>query len=272
MYAPEKKSGWRHHVYTVIFGTDTYWGKAFDITLIWAIILSILIVLLDSVQAIHTKYGHVYYVLEWGFTLLFGIEYVLRLVCIRKPLKYAVSFMGIIDLLAILPTLISFFIVGTQYLIVIRALRILRVFRILKMWNYIQEARVLMSAMYSSYVKISIFLLFILVLVTILGSVMYLIEGGENGFDSIPSSIYWAIVTLTTVGYGDISPVTTLGKIFASFIMLCGYGIIAVPTGIVTSEIFAAGIRSFSAKSCPGCGRDGHERDAKFCKFCGTEL
>ncbi|GAA4449147.1 ion transporter [Nibrella saemangeumensis] len=271
---PEQKGdrAWQRWLHEIIYENDTPGGRAFDITLIWAILLSIGVVIIDSVESFSLRYGEWLYRAEWLFTILFTLEYVLRLISIRKPLAYVFSFMGIVDLFAILPTYFSLFLSGAPYLLVVRALRLLRIFRILKMWHFIAEGRVITQALYRSYIKISVFMLVILILVTIMGSVMYLIEGGENGFDNIPTSIYWAIVTLTTVGYGDISPVTPLGRLFAAFIMLCGYGIIAVPTGIVTTEFMSAVQKGTSPESCPNCGREGHDNDATYCKYCGTHL
>jgi voltage-gated potassium channel len=211
--------------------------------------------------------------LEWIFTLLFTIEYLLRLVSVERPLLYATSFLGIIDLLAIVPSYLSIFYAGAESLLVLRALRLLRIFRIFKLTHFLSEIDFLKLAMRNSLKKISIFMLVVLSLVIILGSVMYLVERGQNGFISIPDSIYWAIVTITTVGYGDISPVTPLGKFIASFIMFIGYGIIAVPTGIVTTEMAGAiRRRKHGTETCPGCGKEGHEPDARFCKYCGTSL
>lgn len=268
------KENWGKKLFEIIYKSETYWGKFFNIALIWCIVISILIVLLDSVEDIHVRYGKVLYTLEWVITILFCIEYLLRAMCLKEPLNYIFSPMGFIDLVAILPAFFSFFLEGTQYLVVIRALRILRVFRVLKMWNFIEESRLLLKAIYASSIKIGIFLLFVLILVIILGSFMYLIEGGKHGFENIPKSIYWAIVTLTTVGYGDISPVSPLGRFFASVIMLLGYGILAVPTGIVTSELIKSVKPKPSGfgKCCPACGKEGHDEDAICCKFCGEKL
>ncbi len=217
--------------------------------------------------------GNLFSVLEWIFTILFSIEYILRLISIKRPLRYVVSFLGIIDLLAIIPSYLSIFFVGAESLLVLRALRLLRIFRIFKLTHFLTEMEFLKTAVFSSLKKISIFMLVVLALVIILGSVMYLVENGENGFTSIPESIYWGIVTITTVGYGDISPVTPLGKFIASIMMFIGYGIIAVPTGIITTDIaMAVRNRKHGTETCPGCGKEGHDRDAKFCKYCGTTL
>jgi voltage-gated potassium channel len=211
--------------------------------------------------------------MEWVFTGIFTVEYILRLISIQRPYKYVFSVLGIIDLLAIIPSYLSFILVGSQSLLVFRALRLLRVFRIFRLVHFLSEIQFLSVAITASLRKISIFILFVLTAVVILGSVIYLVEGQTNGFTSIPQSIYWAIVTITTVGYGDIAPVTPLGKFIASFIMLLGYGIIAVPTGIVTTEMaIAARSREQTNQACPSCGREGHDKDAKHCKYCGSKL
>lgn len=266
--------GWRARFHEIIFEADTPWGKFFDVVLIWSIVLSIVAVLLDSVQSINQRYGELLYAVEWFFTILFTIEYILRLACVGRPMAYATSFFGIIDFLAFAPTYVSLFIPGTQYLIVIRFLRVLRVFRVLKLAEYIGEGQELLRALSGTRRKIFLFLTTVLTLVVILGSLMYLIEGREHGFTSIPRSIYWAIVTLTTVGYGDIHPHTELGQALASVVMILGYSIIAVPTGIVTAEMTreAAKQKSISTQACPQCSAEGHDPDAKHCKFCGTKL
>jgi voltage-gated potassium channel len=264
---------WQEKLHEIIYESEKPEGKAFDIALLACIVISIVVVILDSVQSLHAKYGGLFYILEWIFTGIFTIEYILRLICIRRPLKYVFSAFGIIDLLAIIPTYLSFVFAGAQSLLVLRALRLLRVFRIFRLVHFLSELRFLSSAVLSSLRKISIFILFVLTIVVILGSVIYLVEGPENGFTSIPQSIYWAIVTITTVGYGDVAPATPLGKVIASFIMLLGYGIIAVPTGIVTTEMaLAARKKEQTNSACPSCGREGHDRDAKHCKYCGHTL
>ena len=271
--ATTKPTSWRSRLHETIYESNTTAGKAFDVALLILIIASIIVVMLDSVKSINARYGHILYVLEWVFTGFFTLEYILRLISIRKPLLYVTSFLGIIDLLAIIPSYLSIFIVGAQSLLVLRALRLLRIFRIFKLTHFLSEMEYLKEAVYSSLKKISIFMLVVLSLVIILGSVMYLVERGENGFESIPDSIYWAIVTITTVGYGDISPVTPAGKFIASIMMFIGYGIIAVPTGIISTDIaMAARQRKHGHETCPGCGKEGHEKDAAYCKFCGTRL
>jgi len=268
-----KSIPWRKRLHNTIYESNTAAGKAFDVGLLVMIIASIVVVILDSVESYNQKYGRVFDVLEWTFTGLFTVEYILRLISLKKPLLYVISFLGIIDLLAITTSYLSIFFAGAQSLLVLRVLRLLRIFRIFKLTHFLTEMEFLKIAIGGSLKKISIFMLVVLSLVIILGSVMYLVEKGENGFHSIPDSIYWAIVTITTVGYGDISPVTPLGKFIASFIMFIGYGIIAVPTGIVTTEMaLAVRNRKDKHETCPGCGREGHVRDALFCKYCASML
>lgn len=265
-------SPWRQKIQEVIFGTETPEGKAFDVALLWAILLSIVAIMLESVQVIRERYGEIIKVIEWFFTILFSIEYLARIISVKKPLKYIFSFYGIVDVLSFLPTYLSLFIGGSHYLLAIRTLRLLRIFRIFKLTRYVGEAEILKRALKASFHKIAVFFGAVISIVIITGTFMYLIEGPEHGYTSIPVSIYWSIVTLTTVGYGDIAPQTTLGQFFASFIMILGYAIIAVPTGIVTAEIASANRRSIKNYTCPGCGATEHEPDAKFCKRCGTEL
>lgn len=266
-------SGFRQRVFHVIFETDTPGARAFDVALIAAILLSVTAVLLDSVGGVHARYGEAFYLVEWGFTVLFTVEYVARLWSVGNPRAYARSFYGIVDLLGILPTYVSIFIPGAQYLLVVRILRVLRVFRVLRLMRYVGEADLLIDALRESRRKIVVFLFTVFALVVVFGSLMHLIEGPENGFDSIPISIYWAIVTMTTVGYGDISPHTPLGRVLASFIMITGYGIIAVPTGIVTLELNAAvRRRAVTASACPECGAEGHPGEAVYCFRCGTHM
>jgi voltage-gated potassium channel len=267
-----RRPGWKASLHEIIFEADTPGGKAFDIGLLVAIVISVMAVLLESVAEVRAQYGSQLRALEWFLTLLFTVEYLLRLVSIGRPLKYAMSFYGIIDLLAILPTYLSIIIAGSQSLLVIRALRLLRIFRILKLAHFVGAASMLRAAIYASTRKIIVFLAFILTLMLIVGSLMYLIEGGNSGFTSIPQSIYWAVVTMTTVGYGDIAPATVLGKILASVVMILGYGIIAVPTGIVTVELAQAGRKTVSTQSCPECATDIHDPDANFCRMCGARL
>ncbi len=269
----EKDQSWQARLHDIIYESNTIAGKAFDVILLILIVVSIAIVMADSMDRWHRVYGSLFTTLEWIFTFLFTIEYILRLISIKKPLSYVFSFLGTIDMLAIIPSYLSIFFIGAQSLLVFRALRLLRIFRIFKLTHFLSEMKFLGVAIKGSLIKISIFMLVVLTLVIILGSVMYLVEKGENGFSSIPDSIYWAIVTITTVGYGDISPATPTGKFVASIIMLMGYGIIAVPTGIVTTEM-ALAVRKKEQKNevCPRCGKEGHDIDAKFCKNCGELL
>jgi voltage-gated potassium channel len=269
----EESKSWREKIHSIVYESSTPAGKAFDVTLLFLIFTSILVVMLDSVEALHSRYGNFFLTLEWTFTILFTIEFILRLICINKPMRFIFSFFGIIDILSIIPTYLGLFYAGAQTLLVVRALRLLRVFRIFKLRHYVNEMQFLLQAIKGSIRKISIFMMMVFTTVIVLGSVMYLVERGQNGFTSIPDSIYWAIVTITTVGYGDISPVTPLGKFVASVIMLMGYGIIAVPTGIITTEMaLAARNKNHSAEACTNCGREGHEDDAVYCKYCSAKL
>ena len=262
----------RKRLHEVIFEADTPTGRTFDIILLIAIALSVIIVMLDSVESLNAKYGQFFYAVEWALTILFTIEYILRIYTTKKPSTYIFSFYGIIDFLAIIPTYLSIFLVGTQYLIIIRILRLLRVFRVLKLVRYVGAGDTLKLAIQNSRGKIIVFVEVVLVLVVVVGSLMYIIEGPENGFTSIPKSIYWAIVTITTVGYGDVAPNTVMGQTLASILMITGYAIIAVPTGIVTSEIHRAKNKKISTEVCPSCGSEGHEADAAFCKYCGSKM
>jgi len=271
--ASEPDQDWRFKLHEIIYESNTPAGKAFDVGLLIAIFTSIIVVMLDSVISIHQKYGDLFKTLELIYSVLFTIEYILRLISIRKPLKYAFSLLGIIDLIALIPSYLSIFFIGAQSLLVFRALRLLRVFRIFKLGNFLTEINFLTQALKGSVRKISIFLLTVLTITVILGSIMYLVEKRENGFSNIPESIYWAIVTITTVGYGDISPVTPIGKFVASVVMLIGYAIIAVPTGIITHDIaLASRQKKELPESCPSCSREGHDTDALFCKYCGSSL
>jgi voltage-gated potassium channel len=262
----------RHQLHEIIFEADTAPGKWFDVLLIFSIIVSVVLAMLDSVGSIQAVYGQWLYVGEWIFTILFTVEYLLRLFCVQRPLLYARSFFGIVDLLAILPTYLSVILPGGQYFIIIRVLRLLRIFRVFKLVQFLSEARLLLDALRASFRKIAVFLCTVMTLVIIFGALMYVVEGAANGFTSIPRSVYWAIVTMTTVGYGDISPQTDIGQALAAIIMIIGYGIIAVPTGIVTVELSQAVHRGVSTQACPGCGVDGHDRDARYCKYCGEKL
>ncbi|MBT2562118.1 ion transporter [Pedobacter sp. ISL-68] len=271
--ASDPPKDWRFKLHEVIYESNTPAGKAFDVGLLIAIFSSIIVVMLDSVIGIHRQYGKLFNIMEWIFAALFTVEYILRLVSIRKPISYVISPLGIIDLIALLPSYLSIFFTGAQSLLVFRALRLLRVFRIFKLGHFLTEINFLTQALKNSVRKISIFLLTVLTITIILGSIMYLVEKRENGFSNIPESIYWAIVTITTVGYGDISPITPLGKFVASVVMLIGYAIIAVPTGIITHDIaVAARQKKELPESCPSCSREGHDNDALFCKYCGSSL
>ena len=267
-----ERAHWQTVLHEVIFEADTALGKGFDILLIVSILASVVAVMLDSILVVQLHFGRVLYGIEWFFTIMFTVEYILRLMCVGKPFKYAISFYGIVDLLAIIPTYVSLFILGGLYSLVIRILRILRIFRVLKLAPYLGESRLLIKALRASGRKITVFIYTVMTLVVIFGSLMYVIEGGDNGFTSIPRSIYWAIVTLTTVGYGDISPQTVLGQSLASMVMITGYAIIAVPTGIVTVEMSRAFNSKVSTQACPECGAEGHDSDARYCKFCGAAL
>src|SRR5688500_1762423 len=264
----------RARLHEIIFEAETRAGRLFDLALIWLILLSVATVILESVRQVREQYGELLYALEWLFTLLFTVEYLLRLLSVRRPLRYATSFFGVVDLLAIIPTYLSILVPGSHYLLVIRILRLLRVFRLFKLTEYVTEADTLRRALRASQRKISVFLSAVMLLVIIIGALMYVIEGEAHGFTSIPTSVYWAIVTLTTVGYGDLSPRTPLGQMLASIVMIIGYGIIAVPTGIVSVEL-AHAVRDqqkVSARSCPKCGAEGHDPDAVCCKYCGATL
>lgn len=270
--------GWRHRLHEVIFEADTPTGKAFDVVLLVLIALSVVVVMLESVPGYMEDYGRLLTTLEWAFTIAFTVEYALRLLAVERPRSYALSFFGVVDLLSILPTYLSLFVVGTQALIVVRALRLLRVFRVLKLGTYLDESEVIARSLSASRRKISVFLFAILMIVMIIGAVMYLVEGATNpGFSSIPLAVYWAIVTLTTVGFGDITPQTSLGQFLSAIVMILGYAIIAVPTGIVSAEMVnqnrdSAPDRKLSTQSCRFCGEDDHDPGAHYCKTCGHQL
>lgn len=265
----------RARLHEIIFEADTKEGKYFDIALLVAIVLSVVVVLLESVQSYFERYTDLFWALEWFFTFIFTIEYFLRLYSVKSSFKYAKSFFGIIDLISILPTYISIFFGGTQVFMVIRIFRLIRVFRILKLTHLLIQGRLIIESLKASKEKIFVFLFVVILATFSFGAIMYFVEGVKNpGFDSIPRSIYWCIVTLTTVGYGDISPVTPLGQFLASLLMILGYSIIAVPTGIVTANMVNIFKREsdFNTQVCPNCAREGHDLDASFCKYCGEEL
>lgn len=267
-------SGWRAKGHEIIFEADTPAGKAFDVLLIIGIVGSLGVVMLESVESIRNEHGPVLVAAEWGFTILFTVEYLLRLACVGQPVRYARSFFGLVDLLSILPTFVSLLVPGTQALAVIRTLRILRVFRVLKLAHYVRDSETMMRALLASRRKIEVFVATVLVMVVIFGSLMYLIEGPQNGFTSIPRGIYWAIVTMTTVGYGDIAPQTNIGQAISAVIMILGYGIIAVPTSIVSVQFAKAETQAplVSGQACPSCGGGGHASDAQFCRICGSKM
>ena len=271
---PQKPlTGLRKRLHDVIFEADTRAGKAFDIGLILAILASVFTVMQESVEAMRLQYGPELRAAEWFFTAVFTVEYVLRLYSVQRPTAYARSFFGFVDLLAILPSYLSLFLEGAQSLLVIRALRLLRVFRVLKLAHYLGEADVLKRALIASRPKITVFIIVVINIATIMGTLMYMIEGEEHGFPNIPISVYWAIVTMTTVGYGDLAPSTPVGQLLATCLMLMGYGIIAVPTGIVTAEITRDFQRTrISTQACPVCAAEGHDYEAVHCKFCGGKL
>ena len=257
----------------IIFEADTKAGRRFDVTLIGMILLSVLTVMLDSVPQINAKYGQQLYYAEWFFTVLFTVEYAVRLWCIEHSWGYAKSFYGVVDLLSVLPTYLSLWFPGAQFFLAVRILRVLRVFRVLRMVRYVGEAELIAQALAASRRKIIVFVASVLALMVIFGALMYVVEGGTNpAFASIPQSIYWAVTTMTTVGYGDITPTTPLGQSLASFIMIMGYGIIAVPTGIVTLELNEANRRQANTRTCSDCSAEGHSREASYCWRCGAPL
>lgn len=268
------EGGWRLAFYVVIFEADTRAGKLFDLLLLAAILASIVVVMLDSVDAISRQHAVLFDVLEWTFTIMFSVEYIARLACVRQPLRYARSFFGVVDLLAVLPAYLALVVPGAHALLDVRVLRLLRIFRILKLAAYVGEFRALGAALVASRRKIMIFLSVVLMVTLLMGTLMYVVEGPQYGYTSIPIAVYWAIVTMTTVGYGDISPQTDIGRLIASVMMLLGWGILAVPTGIVTAEMTA---RRFSqipptTRTCHECLSEGHETGARYCKDCGSEL
>ena len=267
--------GWRLALYRVIFESDTRAGRTFDLVLIWLILISVGVVMLDSFQTLHARWGPALALLEWFFTVVFTVEYVARLACVERPGRYARSGFGIIDLVAVMPTWAALFFPGLHALIDVRALRMLRLFRILKLAEYVEEYGALGRALLASRRKILVFLSFVLLVVIIMGTVMYVVEGPTNGFTNVPVSIYWAISTMTTVGFGDITPKTGLGRFIASLMMLIGWGTLAVPTGIVSAEFTAMRFRvpgGVAERACSACGATGHQPDARFCRGCGAAL
>ncbi|MDV3467640.1 ion transporter [Stenotrophomonas sp. C3(2023)] len=274
--SPAADTGWRRHWFDIIYRHDTPPSRNFDLLLVAAIIASVLVVMLDSVQHLHARWSHWMYGVEWAFTVLFTAEYVARLMVVRRPLRYAFSIWGVIDLLSILPTYLSLLVPGAQSLLVVRALRILRVFRILKLTRYIEESGVLMHALWRSRRKVLVFLFTVITITIIAGALMYLLEGPAHGFSNIPSSMYWAVVTMATVGFGDIVPQTALGRFVTSVLILIGYSIIAVPTGIYTAELAnsmrEAGQQGQPSQDCSRCGLQTHVADARYCSRCGNAL
>ncbi|MBL7115952.1 MAG: ion transporter [Kiritimatiellae bacterium] len=265
----------RERIRRIIFEADTPAGKLYDLILIATVALSVLVVMLDSVRPVGDKLGALFYAVEWGFTILFTVDYVTRMWCVNRRLGYAFSFFGLVDLLGVLPTYLSLIIPGSHYLVAIRFLRVMRIFHVLKLSSYQSEVQLFSSALKASRRRIAVFLFAVLTLVVVLGALMYVVEGPKNGFTSIPRSIYWAVVTLTTVGYGDISPKTALGQTIAAMVMIIGYSIIVVPTGIVSSALTVAGMSKESrdkSVACTHCGADGHDADARFCRQCGVAL
>ena len=271
--APSKSMSWKNTLHEVIFEADTRAGKLFDIVLLILILGSVATVMLESVNSIRIEHGQTLNIIEWGLTILFSIEYITRIISIKKPFKYIFSFYGLIDLLSILPTYLGLFITGASSMAVIRSIRLLRVFRILKLARYLKEAAAFKSVLIAMRPKIIVFLVAIFSIVTIMGTVIYMIEDPEDGFTSIPRCVYWAVVTLTTVGYGDIAPQTVLGQVFASLIMVMGYSIIVIPTVfVVTTGMLSSRETALNTQSCPSCSKEGHDNNAEFCKYCGNSL
>ncbi len=274
----EPKKDWKYKLHEIIYGTHTPAGKLFDIVLLVVILYSVIIVMMESIPRFDEKYHNILNISEWIVTILFTIEYILRIICIKSPKKYIFSFFGVIDFLSTIPKYLSFFVGGSQYMSAFRALRLLRVFRILKLVRFIGESNNLLRALKASRAKIFVFVFFVLIVSVLLGTIMYLVEGPEHGFNSIPHSVYWTIVTLTTVGYGDISPETGLGQLIATFIMIVGYGIIAVPTGIVSAEYVTEARKKKKnkkekdEKTCAECGTVILRPDALYCRVCGFRL
>lgn len=269
---------WRMNLHEIIYEADTPAGKLFDVVLLVAIVISVLAVVLESVNSIKLEFGDIFNILEWVFTVLFSIEYILRILCVERSRSYIFSFYGVIDLLTILPAYLGLFLEGVEFLMVIRGIRLLRIYRVLKLGRYVQESEHLLAALRNSRRKIIVFLMTVLIIVLIAGSAMYLVEGADNGYTSIPRGMYWAIVTMTTVGYGDIAPSTPLGQFLSSFLMVMGYAILAVPTGVVTHEmirhgqVMAVQNSQISTQACSVCSLEGHDVNAKFCKYCGGDL
>ena len=268
----ENPQSLRERLYVIVFQTDTVAGRRFDKVLLLIILASLVTVILDSIDEVHQSYAGLLAGIEWGFTAIFLVEYLLRLYCSPKPLRYAFSFYGLVDLLAIVPGIIALYYSDAQYLLIIRVIRMLRIFRVLKLGPYLKQAHYLLDALRGSKQKIIVFLVSVSTLVTVFGTLMYVVEGPEHGFTSIPKGIYWAIVTLTTVGFGDIVPKTPLGQVISSLVMITGYSIIAVPTGIFTAELANAMRGEQLRHDCPVCRKNNHEHGAAFCSRCGNAL
>ena len=266
------KNNYRNTLYEIIFEADTFGGKAFDVALIFFILLSVLAVVLESIPAVNEPFGPTLHMIEWMITVIFTLEYIVRIWASPKPWRYIFGFYGVIDFLAIIPTYLDLIFIGAMGFAVIRGLRLLRIFRILKITRYSREGQIIIEALQASRIKILVFLFAVATIVLIIGTIMYFVEGEESGFTSIPAGIYWAVVTLTTVGFGDITPVTSLGKFIAGFVMILGYGIIAVPTSIVTYEVATTSARRKVYRKCNDCGSDNNDKDAKYCKECGSKL
>lgn len=270
--AAARPEGWRAHLHEIIFEADTRAGRAFDVALIIAIVASITVVSLDTVESIAKEHHALLTAAEWFFTILFSIEYILRLVCVQNRLRYATSFFGIIDLFSVLPTYVSLLLPGAESLLLLRALRILRIFRIFKLARFLSEERALRASLYAARARIAVFLVTTLIAIVLMGAMMFLIEGPENGFSSIPVGMYWAVVTLTTVGYGDVTPHTPVGQLLSVVMMILGYSLIIVPTGILSAELARARNQVPTSQHCRECSREGHDSDAVHCKYCGTAL
>ncbi len=264
--------GWKQRWYEVIFEADTRAGKTFDVLLLVAIFVSVLAVVLESVESIHARFGALFNYVEWGFTVLFTLEYAARIACAPRRLRYVRSFYGVVDLVSILPSYFMVLFPGAQTVAVLRALRLLRVFRVLKLAHMLSEASALRQAFWASRSKIAVFMAFVAILVVILGSLMHIIEGPKHGFTSIPQSMYWAIVTMTTVGYGDIAPQSPIGKAIAALVMVIGYSMIIIPIGIVSAEIREVAVKTVTTQVCGHCMSEGHDSDAVHCKYCGEQL